>query len=35
VWLVQRPTWQGAVSTLLAVFSGVFFVLFLHQLPMV
>jgi hypothetical protein len=33
VWLAQRPSWQGPVITLLAVFQGLFFFLFMHQYP--
>ncbi len=33
VWLSKRPNFQGPVITLLAVFQGLFFFLFIHQFP--
>lgn len=32
-WLAQRPKVQGPVITLLALFQGLFFFLFIHQYP--
>jgi hypothetical protein len=35
VWLAKRPSWQGPIVGMLAVFQGLFFYLFVRQFPII
>ncbi len=35
VWLAKRPSWQGPIVGMLALFQGLFFYLFVRQFPII